>query len=154
MTDAALRANITKHPLFMGDAGIWNGVLIKKVSRPIRFARRVRWSGPPSLQPEPSSRHEVPAGITVDRAILLGGQALAVAWGNAGNPMGPFPMKWSEVLMDHGNKLEILGGQMEGKKKIRFVGSDDEVTDFGIAVLDSYAPSPKSAEGKTLRDNL
>ena len=95
--------------------------------------------------------HEVPAGVVVDRAILLGGQALAVARGNAGDSRaGAFPMNWTEVRRDHGNSIEIGAGQMDGKMKFRFTGSDNRITDFGCAVMDSYAPDPRTDEGKTL----
>jgi hypothetical protein len=54
----------------------------------------------------------------VDRAILLGGQALAEAWGKhrrrATRTSGP------EKELDHGDKLELLVGAINGRSKIRF----------------------------------
>ena len=38
MADATQRRTMTNHPLFKGTCGMWNGMLIKRVNRPIRFA--------------------------------------------------------------------------------------------------------------------
>ena len=153
--DASMRYQITKHPLFLGSAAMWNGMLLKRRSRPIRFKQGdVVKTTNKDTGAIISTTIDGTGATTIDRAIILGGQALAIAWGNAGNPNGPFPMKWSEESMDHGNSLEIAGAQMEGKKKIRYEGSDFDLTDFGCAVIDSYAPDPRSALGETLRNAL
>ena len=47
----------------------------------------------------------------VDRALLLGGQALAQAW--AASEHSGMPFFWSED-MDHGDKLELLIGAILG----------------------------------------
>lgn len=154
LADATVRAGQTKHPLFRGDAGLWRGILIKKMPRAIRFNAASSVSVQPSAGGVATSSN-VPAGITVDRAILLGGQGLALARGDAAGPRtGAYPMRWSEVMRDHGNTLEIGGAQMDGKRKMRFTGSDRQLTDYGIAVLDSYAPDPNSTAGATLRGAL
>ena len=154
VADASLRYQITKHPLFTGSTAIWNNIILKRMSRPIRFKAGDNVKVTNSTTGAVGTT-AVPSTVSnVDRAILLGGQALAVAWGNKGNPSGPFPMSWSEILMDHGNKLEVAGAQMEGKKKIRYTGSDGKLTDFGVAVIDSYAPDVKSEAGQTLRTAL
>ena len=155
LADAAVRAATTKHPLFKGEAGMWNSLLIKKMTRPIRFNAGTNVSFTNAATGAVDSSKAVPSGLTVDRAILLGGQALALARGSAGNKVGgPFPMRWSEVMRDHGNSLEVLGAQMDGKRKFRFVGSDNMTTDFGVAVIDSYAPDPGSTAGASLRTAL
>ena len=76
------------------------------------------------------------------------------ALGDAGEGMG-IPTKWTEVVRDHGDKLEIGAQQIDGKQKIRFdQSSDNKVTDYGVAVLDSYAPDPSGSDGETLRSAL
>ena len=154
VADASLRYQITKHPLFAGSTAMWNGILLKRMSRPIRFAAGDAVKLTNSTTGGTTSKNVHADVSNVDRALILGGQALAMAWGNKGNPKGPFPMDWSEILMDHGNKIEMAGGQMEGKKKIRYTGTDGKVTDFGCAVIDSYAPDPKTEAGQTLRTAL
>ena len=78
------------------------------------------------------------AGFAVDRAILLGGQALAEAWGKHGKSGSPF--FWSEKELDHGDKLEILVGAINGRSKIRFDidhGDSKQFTDYGVTVIDT-----------------
>ena len=86
-SNAMARAQVAgMNPLFMGEAGIWNGVLIVKMPKPIRFysGNALNWCA--SLTSETETTTDlVPAAFgttyAVDRAILLGGQALAEAWG-------------------------------------------------------------------------
>lgn len=153
LADAALRGRATNHPLFTGEAGLWNGLLIKRMPRAIRFntGSTIKLTNATS-----GAESSYTNTVTIDRAILLGGQALALARGSAsgGSGMSAFPMRWSEVLMDHDNSIEIGAHMMDGKKKFRYTGSDGALTDFGVAVIDSYAPDPKSTAGQTLRDAI
>ena len=155
IADATMRKSISKHPLFMGTTGLWNGLLVKRMPRAVRFLAGASVKLTSSSTGVESS-YVVPAGVSaVDRAILLGGQALAIARGDAGGgTMGAFPTRWTEVLRDHGNSIEIGAGQMDGKQKFRFTGSDGAVTDFGVIAIDSYAPDPRSTEGASLRNSL
>lgn len=152
VADASKRASISKHPLFSGDTGLWNGILVKKFPRPIRLAPGFMLKERQTDGTE--SDVAVPAARSSDRAILLGGQALAMASGNAGNKRSPFPMGWNEETTDHKNALEVAAWQMDGKKIFRFTGSDDEVTDFGRATVDSYCPDPDSTAGRSLINSL
>lgn len=158
---AAKRAAITKHPLFRGDAGIWNGVLIRRIPRPIQFnagsiIKRVDENTGSEITDNASS--QVDSGITVHRALLLGAQALACVAGNA-TPSGSgyrdaMPSYWSEKWLDHGDKLEVLGGLMDGMGKLRFTDSEGKLNDYGVYAIDSYCPNPNSAAGSALRSAL
>lgn len=141
--NAHARARLAKdHPLFLGDAGLWNGILILKNPKPIRF-----YAGDPikyctAYDSENESTCLVPASFgdnfAVDRGLLLGGQALAQAFGASEHSGIPF--FWSEVKGDHGDKMEILIGAILGMSKIRFAvdhGDHKEFTDHGVAVLDT-----------------
>ncbi|GER16685.1 N4-gp56 family major capsid protein [Variovorax boronicumulans] len=132
-----------QNPLFMGEAGLWNGILIVKMPKPIRFyaGSSLRYCASYTSEAETSS-DVVPASFgtayAVDRAILLGGQALAEAYGKNGHTGNPF--FWSEKLLDHDDKLEVLIGMMAGKSKIRFeidYGETKQFTDQGIMVIDT-----------------
>jgi len=143
--NAMARAQMAKmNPLFMGEAGLWNGILIVKMPKPIRFygGDILRWC-PSATSEEEAVVDIVPEsfrqnGFAVDRALLLGGQALAEAYGKARQTGNPY--FWSEKELDHGDKLEILVGMIGGKSKIRFEidhGPRREPTDFGVIAIDT-----------------
>jgi len=131
------------NPLFMGEAGLWNGILIVKMPKPIRFyaGDSLRWCASTASEAE-TSTDLVPAafgtGFAVDRALLLGGQALAEAWGKH-NKTG-MPYFFSEKELDHGDKLEILLGMINGRSKVRFEidhGDSKQFTDYGVIAIDT-----------------
>ena len=140
----ASRAN--QHPLFLGDAGLWNGILIVKMPRPIRFYAGDSISYCASYSSETESTATVPAGFgtthAIDRAILLGGQAVCQAL--AGHEKSGIPFFWSEKELDHGDKVELLIGAIRGVSKTRFnvnVGDGNmEYTDYGVTVFDTAVP--------------
>ena len=132
-----------QNPLFMGDAGLWNGILIIKMPKPIRFysGDSLRWCSSYTSETE-TATDLVPAafgtGYAVDRAILLGGQALAEAWGKHVKTGNPF--FFSEKELDHGDKLELLVGAINGRSKIRFEidhGDTKQFTDYGVMAIDT-----------------
>ena len=142
--NAMARASMAKqNPLFMGEAGLWNGILIVKMPKPIRFyaGDSLHWCPSVSSASE-TTTDLVPAafgtGYAVDRALLLGGQALAEAYGKARQTGNPY--FWSEKELDHGDKLEILLGMIAGTSKIRFEiehGDGKQFTDFGVMAIDT-----------------
>jgi N4-gp56 family major capsid protein len=142
--NAMARASQAKnHPIFSGDVGLWNGILIVKMPKPIRFyaGDPIYWCASTTSEAE-TTTDLVPASFTtqyaVDRAILLGGQALAEAFGKNTKTGNPF--FWSEKELDHGDKLEVLVGQIAGKSKTRFLinhGDEEQYTDFGVVAIDT-----------------
>lgn len=130
------------NPLFLGEAGLWNGILIVKMPKPIRFypGDEVKYCAANDSATETSAiiPAGLGAGLAVDRAILLGGQALAEAWGKHNKSGSPF--FWSEKELDHGDKLELLVGQINGRSKVRFeidYGDSKQITDYGVTVIDT-----------------
>ena len=142
---AMQRAAMAKNnPLFRGEAGLWNGILIVKMPKPIRFYAGDILAHCTSLTSDTEVITDlVPAGFStthaVDRAILLGGQALGEALGKH-NRSG-VPYFWSEKELDHGDKVEVLVGKIGGYSKIRFdidyAGDGLQPTDHGIIILDT-----------------
>ena len=148
----ARAAAAKQNPIMLGDAGLWNGILIVKMPKPIRF-----YAGQPinhcalATSAVETTTDLVPAGFgtgfAVDRAILLGGQALGQALGKAKlmNKSGEesvdgVPMFYSEEIMDHGARPEILVGLVNGMSKIQFLmdmGSQSEYTDIGAVAIDT-----------------
>lgn len=144
-SNAMARSRMAKdNPLFMGEAGLWNGILIVKMPKPIRFFEGdpINWCADATSETE-TTTDLVPsgfaaAGYAVDRALLLGGQALAEAYGKTRQTGNPF--FWSEKELDHGDKLEVLIGMIGGKSKTRFEidhGPQKEITDFGVIAIDT-----------------
>ena len=141
---AMARASQSKDlDLFRGEVGLWNGILIVKMPKPIRFfaGNPINWCADIASEAE-TTTDLVPAAFgtthAVDRAILLGAQALGEAYGKhrkSGNPYF-----WSEKELDHGDKLEVLLGMINGKSKIRFDidhGNSIQPTDNGIIAIDT-----------------
>lgn len=144
---AMARAQQAKmHPLFLGSIGLWNGVLIVKMPRPIRFyaGDTIKYAANYSDSTETSC--VVPASFgtnfAVDRAILLGGQAIGEAL--ASSDKSSIPFFWSEKELDHGDKVELLIGAIRGVAKIRFeidAGNDGkQITDYGAVAIDTAVP--------------
>jgi N4-gp56 family major capsid protein len=142
-------AGSNKHPLFDSyETIMWNGVLIKRLNRyAIRFAAGdsvvTDTGGSDGLTYTESS---VTTSVPVDRAIIVGAQALAKAYGKSASD---YFYDWSEKEVDHGNSIETVAAAMTGSAKIRF-NIDGADTDFGVAVIDSYSPDPSTNAGRSL----
>lgn len=143
---ALARANqANRHPLFLGDVGLWNGFLIIKMPRPIRFYSGDVVKYCADSDSERESEAKVPAAFAdkfaIDRSIILGGQAVAEAF--ASSEKSGIPFFWSEKPLDHDDKLELLIGTIRGVSKIRFevdTGEGKEITDYGVSVVDTAVP--------------
>lgn len=146
-SNALARASMAKgHPLFKGEAGLWNGILIRKMNKPIRFytGNALNWCASATSTTE-TSTDLVPAAFStsyaVDRSLLVGGQALAEAFGKTKQTGVPY--FWSEKYLDHDNRFEVLVGEIAGRSKIRFLinhGTQSEYTDFGVMAIDHAVP--------------
>lgn len=147
---AMARAQQAKgNPLFMCDAGLWGGILLVKMPKPIRFYAGDTLRYCAAYDTEVESACVVPAAFgttfAIDRAILLGGQALAQAF--AASEHSGMPFFWSEEKGDHGDKMELLIGAILGMSKIRFAvdrGDEVQFTDHGVTVLDTAVPIIKA----------
>jgi len=143
---AFARASQAKnHPIFKGEVGLWNNFLIIKQNIPIRFFAGGQIKYCASYTSETETSVIIPESFgtsyAVDRAIILGGQAVAEAL--AKSDRSGIPFFWSEKEMDHGDKVELLIGTIRGVSKIRFevdTGERKEFTDYGAAVLDTVVP--------------
>lgn len=146
-------AQAKNHPIFRGgDVGLWGGVLVLKMPRPIRFKAgdTIKYCGSNTSEVESSCVVPASFGTThaVDRAILLGGQALAEAFAKHGDSNGPF--FWKEKMLDHDDKMEMLVGTIRGVSKIRFLvdqGSESHYTDYGVTVFDTAVQLPPAYQG-------
>lgn len=132
------RAKGFNHPVFRGESAMWRGILIKPYKgMPIRFNQgsTVKVCAANSATAVETDKT---AGTTIDRAVLLGAQALANAFGS-GRDGGTFNQH--EEKSDHDNSTELSISWMSGLQKIRFKQKNGNMQDNGCMVLDT-AVSP------------
>lgn len=131
------------HPAFSGDCLYWDGILVKKYTHPVRF--RPGHSVIISNDDDCASTHvatlSANAKFAVDRALILGGAALAEAWGSVNDAEGKHLGKlnyvyWSGTY-DGGEGRRVHIKALDGEKKIRFASKTGRVYDHGVAVLDT-----------------
>lgn len=138
-----------KHPLFDSyETLMWEGMLLKRLNR-----MAIRFNTGDSVVVDTGgadggtyTEGTSTAAQPIDRAIIVGAQALGNVYGRSNSD---YFYDWDEELVDHGNSVEIVAAAMNGCAKIRFK-IDGVDTDHGVAVVDSYAPDPNSAAGRTL----
>ena len=132
VASAEKRASMVKHPLFTGEIGMWRNILIKKLKRPVTFSigsNVSEYDGAGVIQ-------QVNPAVKVDRGILLGSEALAIAHGM--HESSGYYYHWEEELTDYKNKLGIGTAGIDGKAKIRFKSKSGVITDHGVRTVDTY----------------
>lgn len=134
----------SKHPLFRGEVGMWNGILVKKLARPIRFTTGTSAkiitsaNAATATESDQSIAGAITSSYAVDRAILLGAQALATVYGK--NKASDYHFSWYERQYNFERNFEVAGDMMGGKSKLRFKYNENGVevpTDQGVIVLDT-----------------
>lgn len=138
----------TKHPLFAGEVGMWNGILIIKTERAIRFepgetTKIVTASNAATAtETDQAINPALTAGFVVERGLLLGAQALGIAYGKT--KVSGLQYGWKEHWYNFESNLEVMGEKVAGKSKIRFAVRDETgakvPTDFGVIAIDSAVP--------------
>jgi N4-gp56 family major capsid protein len=142
----------SRHPLWYGDCGFWQGILIRPLNRlAIRFnvGDSIAYdsgAATGTYTPVTSGANTV-AAVPVDRAIILGAQALLKCYGQ--HQQSEYYYSWHEELVDHENAVETSVAMMGGVMKTRFSINGVD-TDYSVAVIDSYAPDPNSQAGLAL----
>ena len=132
LANAVQRSQGFKHPLFQGDRVMWRNILVRKYSKPVRFmAGSTVNLG--SATGDGTETQETAATV-IDRGILLGGQAMACAYGKTSSG-AQFSMHTKKV--DHDNGRETSIAWMNGLKKVRFKEKSGRINDYGVCVLDT-----------------
>jgi N4-gp56 family major capsid protein len=112
---ALMGGQASKNPIYSDALGEYNNVILKKSNH---VCQGVNSSTGAAI-------------TTVRRAVLLGAQAVALAYGKDG---GPTTYNWNEELFDHKRIMEISTFCIWGMKKVQFAS-----TDFGVIVGSTYA---------------
>lgn len=138
----------TRHPLFAGEAGMWNGILVIKNERAIRFmpfeTTKVITSANAATATETDQavNGSLSSGYAVERGLLLGAQALGIAYGKT--KVSGLQFGWKEHWYNFESNLEVMGERVCGKTKVRLAiddGTGTKVpTDFGVIAVDSAVP--------------
>lgn len=139
----------SKHPLFTGEAGVWNGVLVRVAPRyTVRFktgdstniiTAANRYTATETSQSIAAGFTGNAGGFAVERAVLLGAQAVADVYGR--DASSDYYFSWNERKYNFEKNMEVAGSYMGGMSKLRFKFSDGngnaEPTDLGAMVIDS-----------------
>lgn len=136
ISNAIKRTSGFNHPLFKGDVFMKDNILFKKYNKPIGWGPGESIAVAGDNKAATEANETVPAGVNVERGIILGGQALAMAYGSVlPGGMGNFKMDgetynqnaWWRQWMDW-----ILG-----LAKIRFADSSGRMNDYGVIAFDA-----------------
>jgi N4-gp56 family major capsid protein len=114
LVKAAYMGNNANFPVYSGAIGEYNSVVLRSA---FDVTNGVSATGT-----------EV---TTVKRAVLLGGQAAMLAFGQDN---GPNKYRWNEELFDHKRRLEVSAWTIHGLKKTRY-----NSVDYGTVVVATYA---------------
>jgi len=111
----------TGNPIFSGALGMYNGVVLRQAfDVTMGIGNGVINAGQLNI-PQPN----------VARAVLLGGQACMMAFGQRDNPN---KYRWNEELFDHKRRLEVSAWTIHGLKKTQF-----NAIDYGTVVVSTYS---------------
>ena len=137
-----------RHPLFAGEVGMWNGILVIKNERAIRFMPGESTkivsaaNAATAIETDQAVNAALTSGYAIERGLLLGAQALGVAYGKTS--VSGMQFGWKEHWYNFESNLEVMGEKVCGKAKTRFTiddGSGFKVpTDFGVIAVDSAVP--------------
>jgi len=136
------------HKLFKGDCFMYENILVRVYNPPVRFKANMPFKvANKSDACGGSIRTTMFTDDTfyIDRAILVGGQALAEAFGSVktkdNKTLGKLNYAFSSRVWDHGDKEEIGIKAVSGLKKIQIEDRDGCLYDRGVAVLDTAVPA-------------
>jgi N4-gp56 family major capsid protein len=122
---AAAAAEGTKAPLYKNNGGVYADVVLHKHRNVVGF-----------------SDYGAGTNLPARRALFLGAQAAAIAFGSPGTGLR---FDWTEEVKDHGNAVKIGSNSIFGVKKVRYKSKDGSVErDFGVFAMDTYAVDPNA----------
>ena len=128
---------VTGNPLFTGAIGVYENV-------PMHSDAYVPWgsSTQNQIMLATGTLAASPTALgtaSVGRAVFMGAQALAIAFGSADNVEGrPLRVRWYEELLDAGNQLRVTGGFVYGIQQPQVtVGGTAE--NYASIVISTYA---------------
>ncbi|MFN3786466.1 MAG: DUF4043 family protein, partial [Thiothrix sp.] len=146
ISNAIQRSRGCEHPVFKGDCLMFQNILVRKYSPPVRFLpnKPIRVSTDTASSTAVIQRIPANADFAVDRAILLGGHAIAEAYASvtdaSGKRFGTMNFAFWEDTFDGGEGIRKHIKWMNGMKKITIADRFGKMYDYGVAVLDTAVP--------------
>lgn len=115
---AAAAAEGRNSPIFKGNLGMIDNVVLHRHERAVRF-----------------NDYGAGSNVNAARALFMGRQAGVVAYGTQGG----LRWDWQETTKDYGNEPAVASGAIFGVKKTRFNNRD-----FGVLSIDTAAKDPNA----------
>lgn len=136
IANALTRTKGFNHPLFQGEMFMKDNILFKKYLKPIGWQAGENVKVCANDDAATEADEAVPAGVTVERGIILGGQALAMAYGSV-LPGGMGNFKMDGELFQQNAWWRQWMDWIQGLAKIRFEDSDGKMNDYGVCAFDA-----------------
>ena len=135
IANALTRTKGFNHPLFQGEMFMKDNILFKKYLQPIGWqpAEAISVTGDNDAATE--SNETVPSGVIVERGIILGGQALALAYGSV-LPGGMGNFKMNGEIFQQDSQWRQWMDWIAGLAKIRFEDNEGRMNDYGVCAFD------------------
>lgn len=130
---ASKRSQGFNHALFRGDCLMKENILIRKLTRRVRFG--VGHLVNVSRNDRDATIEQLDAPVAIERSILLGSQALGVAYGHTKTAKSHFSIREDEA--DNGNLMEYTIAWCNGKKALQFKDRDGYKHCHGRIVVDT-----------------
>lgn len=139
----AQAGNLLNHPLFRGNAVMWNNIMFKKLNRWVSFnggssVRHITSANAATATETNVTVNSIAATHSVDRCLLLGAQALGCAYGK--DSASGYHYSWGDRSYNFGRSKEFAVFGIDGMAKVRFNVPDANgnkiPTDHGVFALD------------------
>jgi len=136
VSNAIKRTSGFNHPLFKGEMFMKDNILFRRYLKPISWKEGESVKVCDSVDDATEVDQVVPAGVNVERGIILGGQALAMAYGNVlPGGMGNFKMD-GEVYNQNAWWRQWMDWVL-GLAKVRFKDNAGRMNDYGVCAFDA-----------------
>lgn len=134
VANAVKRTSGFAHPLFKGEMFMKNDILFKKYNKPIGWATGDAVQVCANDDVATESAHAAP--VPMERGIILGGQALAMAYGSV-LPGGMGNFKMDGELFDQKAWWRQWMDWIMALAKIRFKDNSGRMNDYGVLAFDA-----------------
>lgn len=132
-SNAVKRSSGFSHPIFKGDCLMRENILVRKMPRRVHFDPGYQVTV--SANDKDATPQLKTAAVHIERAFLLGSQALGVAYGSTKNAKSHFSIREDEK--DNGNLKEYTIAWCNGKKALQFKDRDGRKHCHGRIVIDT-----------------